>query len=69
MGKCKDCVYWSNKSCRIIEIYFEEEKSLAAMEVFVLDDSGLWAQLRTSPDFGCVLFKDRETFYNRTKEG
>lgn len=58
---CKDCKYFDNGYCTIIEIedekYTHNNNLMAGIVVWVSDDSGLDVKLRVSPVFGCNLFK------------
>jgi len=60
---CKNCRYYDNRYCSIIEIdddeYTHNNHPKAGIYVTVLDDSGLDVRLRVSPDFGCNIFQDR----------
>ncbi len=53
---CKNCVFWDEGYCD------KEDSSdaLFSIEVKVADDHGLYARLKTMPDFGCVQFEGRE---------
>lgn len=70
MGNCKDCRFWdSDQRCQkadwSVGDYTAPEDVLVA-EVSVLDDSGLFVDIRTGPEFGCVLFHERKHNGNAT---
>ena len=66
MGNCRDCKYWELRlrhfsgagECNRVE--HEGYNDLA----FVLDGDGLGSSLHTRPDFGCILFEQREEEQN-----
>lgn len=62
MQKCKDCKYWDHGVCDLAGLEGDysgfSNPTPASFDIFVSvdDDSGLWVELRTGPDFGCVRF-------------
>lgn len=57
MNNCKTCAFWNDGYCELPEIQFRQNKNPAAdieIKVDVADDTGLWVNMKTGPDFGCV---------------
>lgn len=64
MGNCKDCKYWFQSSCTAIVLNSHSDlleqpksKSVIVRKVIPIDSY----QFRTGPDFGCVLFEQKES--------
>jgi len=62
MGKCKDCKYWNvdlteENSCDKVNHY---RNNFFTIKATADDDSGLTANLITSPEFGCNQFEAKE---------
>ena len=56
---CKDCKFWSTqdgsgkKGCDAIG------DNLSDTEHGALDDSGIWSEFVTGPNFGCIKFQPK----------
>jgi hypothetical protein len=60
MENCKDCTHWRYGKCTkadILDLEEKPEKDNFGIFAYADDDQGLWVELRTGPDFGCVKFK------------
>ncbi len=72
IGNCRDCRWWEKNcdirgnvwySCGAIDTSYRNSAAVegeATVYAYARDDSGLTAELRTGPTFGCVLFEERE---------
>lgn len=66
-GNCKNCAFWRNGKCEAVDQQFAwpgdehgpVEPGNFKIDVAVDDDSGLWVELVTGPDFGCTRFNQR----------
>ena len=65
MGNCKNCKFFDGRYCDLIEVddddYPHNNHEKVGVKVDVSDDSGLDVRMRVSGDFGCVLFKERNS--------
>lgn len=60
MKTCDSCKWWNKGICYITgTIIAEKPDTLIDIEVKVLDDTGLYYDLKTGPKFGCVLHTDK----------
>lgn len=61
--KCSECIYWQdNGSCaEIVEEYWSksEKDNSITIDYGVDDDSDLYINLITGPNFGCIKFNKR----------
>ena len=65
-GTCKTCQWWKNGFCDIVDM-IQEPSTRFDIDVDVLDDSGLYTQLRTGPDFGCIHHSNGEQNASTTR--
>ncbi len=72
IGNCKDCRWWEenrdmagNKwmTCAAVDTNYSDgaaQWNVAFVYAYARDDSGLMAELRTGPMFGCILFEEND---------
>jgi hypothetical protein len=56
-NNCSNCNKWNDGICN--DGNWLEKKRNCGIYIYVHDDSGLYFELRTAPDFGCIKFKKR----------
>jgi len=60
MGKCKDCKYWTQGTCKHPQIVaFDDFGSEKALVRYGADDC-YGASIETDKNFGCILFEPKE---------
>lgn len=74
LPRCKNCKFWkirrfstlpSYGECEAVDSYDEgfgwsqNPDTLFELEYDALDDTGIWAKLKTGPEFGCIRFNKR----------
>ncbi len=63
MKTCRTCKWWGkdDPGCcgKVDTIVSSNPETELSIEASADDDSGLWARLRTGPDFGCVLHEEK----------
>lgn len=60
IGQCKDCMFWGVDYTGVCsKVGLNSEDSLFYIGVYADDDQGLDAKLFTTPDFGCLEFRQK----------
>ena len=59
---CKNCKYWQDGKCDRVNCWFPREDKTRVMDVraWAADDTGLDCWLETGPNFGCILFEQKD---------
>ena len=59
---CKDCKYWQDGECNRVKSWLPHEDETRRMDVCAdaADTTNLSCWLETGPNFGCVLFEQKE---------
>jgi len=58
-GRCQQCKFWDDWVCTAFDAYTKPSVDGAAIWASASDDSGLVAEFRTGPEFGCMKFTAR----------
>jgi len=65
LPRCKNCKFWDNGECDAVFScdegfgWKQNPDILFELEYDALDDTGIWAKLKTGPEFGCIRFEKR----------